>query len=149
MEKNDFLRWTVLTALVAVGCGDPQGTAYFPPEDGGDDAAVSDGDLDAQLPSFDIPPPPPPPPTDGGGVGMCPASCNTNMDCMPCYSPGEMGNYCCVSNLCIFMTGTCSATPPPPPPPGGDGGTPGPDGGTPGPDGGGPDGGTDGGGGLG
>lgn len=43
-------------------------------------------------------------------MSMCPSSCRTNADCNPCLGAGEMGNYCCISNLCLFMTGACSMT---------------------------------------
>ena len=48
--------------------------------------------------------------------GQCPASCATNTDCDRCRAPGETGNYCCISGLCLYMTGACGVTP--------DGGTP-------------------------
>ncbi len=89
------------------------------------------------------------PPVDSGPVdtgtssgGVCPASCAVSTDCDPCWHAGEarMGNnYCCVSGLCIFRTGTCDTVPPPTDGgtgTGGDGGGPGLDagGGGPSPD---------------
>lgn len=46
-------------------------------------------------------------------VAMCPSRCDTPSDCAPCYAPGETGNYCCMSNLCIFTPGTCPDAGPP------------------------------------
>jgi hypothetical protein len=40
-------------------------------------------------------------------AGMCPPSCGTTADCAPCHTAGDPGNYCCISNLCLYMTGAC------------------------------------------
>ncbi|MFO0630923.1 MAG: hypothetical protein U0325_35580 [Polyangiales bacterium] len=43
-------------------------------------------------------------------VGSCPTSCSVSTDCTSCATPGETGTYCCVSGLCIYMSGsTCNA----------------------------------------
>jgi hypothetical protein len=63
---------------------------------------------------------------------MCPPSCTTNLDCNPCRTAGDPANYCCLSGLCIYMSGMCPDSPPPPPPGGmGDGGMGMTDGGVP------------------
>jgi hypothetical protein len=40
-------------------------------------------------------------------AGMCPSSCRNESDCAPCRTPGDPGNYCCISGLCLYMTGAC------------------------------------------
>lgn len=59
---------------------------------------------------------PPPPdrstPPDTSTPGMCPASCRADGDCNPCATPGDPGNYCCISGLCLYMTGACMAPAP-------------------------------------
>ena len=40
-------------------------------------------------------------------AGMCPSSCRTESDCAPCRTAGDPGNYCCISGLCLYMTGAC------------------------------------------
>ncbi len=52
-------------------------------------------------------------------MGMCPSQCRTSADCNPCNTPGDQGNYCCISNLCLYMSGAC-----PTPTDGGTGPTP-------------------------
>ncbi len=54
---------------------------------------------------------------DRGG-GDCPASCTTSAECDPCRTADtpDTVRYCCISGLCVSMTGSCSV--------GGDGGTP-------------------------
>jgi len=43
-------------------------------------------------------------------TGMCPSSCSSSSQCAVCATPGESGTYCCVSGLCIYMSGsTCNA----------------------------------------
>lgn len=53
------------------------------------------------------------PPRDTGNGGVCPPSCQTAADCNPCRSPGDPAgsNYCCMSGLCLFMSGTCAPPP--------------------------------------
>jgi hypothetical protein len=72
-----------------------------------------------------------PRPPDTSMPGMCPSSCSSDGQCGGCATPGDPGNYCCISGLCLYMTGACAA--------------PVPDGGGAGGDGGGGDGGGDGG----
>jgi len=50
------------------------------------------------------------PPPDLGNSGICPPSCQTASDCNPCRSPGDPpgSNYCCMSGLCLFMSGVCA-----------------------------------------
>jgi hypothetical protein len=38
---------------------------------------------------------------------MCPSSCRAESDCAPCRTPGDPGNYCCISGLCLYMSGAC------------------------------------------
>ncbi len=42
---------------------------------------------------------------------ICPSSCAVSADCDPCRAPGDPveSRYCCISGLCIFMTGSCVA----------------------------------------
>ncbi len=40
-------------------------------------------------------------------AGMCPSSCRAESDCAPCRTAGDPGNYCCISGLCLYMTGAC------------------------------------------
>ncbi len=40
-------------------------------------------------------------------AGMCPSSCRAESDCAPCRTPGDPGNYCCISGLCLYMSGAC------------------------------------------
>ena len=79
--------------------------------------------------------------TDHGGTMACPSSCSADDNCAPCRTSTDPASlrYCCLSGLCISMTGACPTTM-------GGGGT---DGGGGGGDGGGGDGGGgDGGGGA-
>lgn len=119
------LRRLALALLVtsAAACGDDAMTA-FPEEDASD----QDG------PSFDLPA------TDNGAVDtgttdrgtatdtpvirdrgasettICPASCAASAECDPCRTDDTPSTvqYCCISGLCVSMTGMCPA--------GGDGG---------------------------
>jgi hypothetical protein len=103
----------VVTALGA--CSDDTMTA-FPEEDASDQDA----------PSFDIPATDTgsdtgatdrgtgtdrPPPRDNGGAetSICPASCAASAECDPCRTPDTPSTvqYCCISGLCVSMTGTC------------------------------------------
>ena len=60
--------------------------------------------------------------TDTGSPGMCPASCSNDGQCSPCAAPGETGNYCCISGLCLYMSGASAAPAPDRGTPAGDGG---------------------------
>jgi len=40
-------------------------------------------------------------------AGMCSSSCCAESDCAPCPTPGDPGNYCCISGLCLDTTGAC------------------------------------------
>ncbi len=53
------------------------------------------------------------PPPDTGSGGVCPPSCQTERDCDPCRAPGDPAgsNYCCMSGLCLFMSGVCAPPP--------------------------------------
>jgi hypothetical protein len=79
---------------------------------------------DRSMPPADTTPPPPDRSVapDAVSPGMCPSSCRADGDCNPCATPGDPGNYCCISGLCLYMTGACKAPAP-------DGGTTSPDGG--------------------
>ena len=162
MRGTVFLRFVLLGSLLVGCGDDPvpSFTPEDVSEEGVEDASDDTGFPDFDVPEFDNPTPPdltsppdqstppadrsvtpdqstPPPdrsvtPTDNPPAGMCPASCRADGDCNPCATPGDPGNYCCISGLCLYMTGACMAPAP-------DGGTAPADGGG---DGGG-DGGTD------
>ena len=61
--------------------------------------------------------------TDRGTVMACPSSCGSDIDCDPCRTASDPSTvrYCCLSGLCISMTGVCPGGMTMPP--GGDGGT--------------------------
>lgn len=61
--------------------------------------------------------------TDRGGPVACPSSCGSDIDCNPCrtFSDPDSIRYCCLSGLCISMTGACPSGMMMPPG-GGDGG---------------------------
>ncbi len=48
-------------------------------------------------------------PTDRGGPVACPSSCTADLDCDPCRTSSDPSTvrYCCLSGLCISMTGVC------------------------------------------
>ena len=58
---------------------------------------------DRSTPADTTPPPPGPLDARRHGLGMCPASCRADGDCNPA-TPGDPGNYCCISGLCLYMT---------------------------------------------
>ncbi len=39
----------------------------------------------------------------------CPPSCMTNADCASCSVPGDPGQFCCISGLCLYSTMACGA----------------------------------------
>ena len=47
--------------------------------------------------------------TDRGGPVACPSSCGSDIDCNPCRTSSDPATvrYCCLSGLCISMTGVC------------------------------------------
>ena len=47
--------------------------------------------------------------TDRGPLMICPSSCVTDVDCNPCRTSADPPSirYCCLSALCISMTGMC------------------------------------------
>jgi len=49
-------------------------------------------------------------PTPDRGGGDCPASCTTSAECDPCRTADtpDTVRYCCISGLCVSMTGSCS-----------------------------------------
>lgn len=143
-------RSLLISALLALGCGSPEGDGFTVDPD----AAVGDDVTDdfGAPPTFDVQPldrgqppqddgvrPPvdvsrpdvqaimdtgfPTADTGGGTGGVCPASCATSADCDPCWRTGEMrvGEYCCSMGLCIYSSMTCGSTTTPPGG-GGDGG---------------------------
>lgn len=67
--------------------------------------------------------------TDRGSPMACPSSCGTDLDCNPCRTSSDPDTvrYCCLSGLCISMTGVCPSGMPMPGTDGG--GAPGSDGG--------------------
>jgi hypothetical protein len=163
MRGTVFLRLVFLGVMLA-GCGDDP-VPSFTPEDVAEEEGVDASDdigSDFDVPEFDLPSQPdqpappdltsppdttppadrsmPPdttrPPPDSAPMGMCPASCRADGDCNPCATPGDPGNYCCISGLCLYMTGACMAPPP-------DGGSSGGDAGDSGGGGGGDTGGAD------
>jgi len=153
MRGTVFLRFVLLGSLLAgcgddpVPSFTPEDVSEESAEDASDDTVLPDFDVpefDNQTPPDLTPPrdrstpppdrsvtpdaPTPPPdrsvaPPDNPPAGMCPASCRADGDCNPCATPGDPGNYCCISGLCLYMTGACMA----PAPDGGSG--PGADGG--------------------
>ena len=140
MQSRGFL--PMLVVLASVAACSSGGDNTFPSEDTGvqqdatvddaEDADVEDvidiGFIEPDIQPIDVPgiedtgigtnPPDAGfPETDTGTAssGVCPAACGTSTDCDPCWGSGEahMGNnYCCVSGLCIFRTGTCDSTTP-------------------------------------
>jgi hypothetical protein len=75
--------------------------------------------------------------TDHGSPVACPSSCGSDVDCNPCRTSSDPDTvrYCCLSGLCISMTGVCpSGMPMGGPDGGGGGGDGGADGGLPGAD---------------
>ncbi|MDO9015498.1 MAG: hypothetical protein Q8S73_13800 [Deltaproteobacteria bacterium] len=48
----------------------------------------------------------------GSGPIACPSSCGTDLDCNPCRTSSDPDSvrYCCLSGLCISMTGICPST---------------------------------------
>ncbi|MDB4928646.1 MAG: hypothetical protein JWM10_1130, partial [Myxococcaceae bacterium] len=43
------------------------------------------------------------------GAAVCPSSCGADVDCGPCRTSSDPDSvrYCCLSGLCISMTGVC------------------------------------------
>ncbi len=139
MFTTRLLRSLFIASLLSMGCGDSGATGGdFPPEDGSTDADPGDGGA----PTFDVPPldtgtveiDTGTRPVDtgvrpvdtgmtsvdtgvrdtGGGGGMCPSSCATASQCSPCRDPSDPPGsmYCCISGLCLYMSGSCpSGTP--------------------------------------
>ena len=50
-------------------------------------------------------------PVDRGTSTVCPASCGASAECDPCRTTDTPPTvaYCCISGLCVSMTGTCPA----------------------------------------
>lgn len=67
--------------------------------------------LDVARPPVDAPAPLDTAPPDAPDVvvGMCPSSCARDTECLPCLTPSDPGGYCCISGLCLYMTGACPA----------------------------------------
>lgn len=141
MQRSSFLRALSLCLGVLVGCGADDPSMAFPE----DDAQVEDGamvEVDAgEVPSFDVPGMDRGNPTldvgtdrgggpvdtgsvstDRGTVMACPSACSADIDCDPCRTSTDPSTvrYCCLSGLCISMTGVCPGGMMMPP---GDGGT--------------------------
>ena len=47
-----------------------------------------------------------------GAVLMCPSACSRDLDCDPCRTSSDPVSvrYCCLSGLCISMSGVCPST---------------------------------------
>ncbi len=67
-------------------------------------------------PPVDVSPPDAPAPVDASlpdvpdvVVGTCPSTCARDNECLPCLTPGDPGNYCCISGLCLYNLSVCSA----------------------------------------
>lgn len=105
----------LVTALGA--CSDDTMTA-FPEEDASPqedapafDIPTTDTGFDAGTDRGSIPDTTPP--RDRGSVEttVCPASCGASSECDPCRTSDTPSTveYCCISGLCVSMTGTCPA----------------------------------------
>lgn len=103
----------VVTALGA--CSDDTMTA-FPEEDANAqedaptfDVPVTDAGFDAGTDRGTVTDTTPP--RDRGSVEttVCPASCGASSECDPCRTSDTPSTvqYCCISGLCVSMTGTC------------------------------------------
>ncbi len=152
MRASNFLRAVLFGALLAGCGDTQGPSTFIPDDADQDAAVDNDVPEDFGMPpTFDVPvddPPPPdvpatidtpattdtpaatdrvtpvdnPPPRDSAPPGMCPSSCRSDSECNPCVTPGDPGNYCCISGLCLYMTGACMPPAPDGGPPGGDGG---------------------------
>jgi hypothetical protein len=136
MQRSSFLRALSLCLVVIVGCGADDPSMVFPEDDAAVDADGTVVEMDAgALPSFDVPvadvgnPTPDrgtptvdtgtdrgntvvdtgSTSTDRGTVMACPSSCGSDLDCNPCRTSSDPSSvrYCCLSGLCISMTGAC------------------------------------------
>lgn len=148
MRASHLLRLGLIFGLLGA-CGDSGGDAFPPEQDGSatedaptfdvptmDSGVVDTGTVDRGAPvdngRVDRGPTP-----DRGG-GDCPASCTASAECDPCRTADtpDTVQYCCISGLCVSMTGACNVpgdVPPGDSTPGdaSEGGTPGGDGGDP------------------
>lgn len=135
--SSSLLRTFVAAALFSIGCGDSVGSEFPPETDGSteDTGELLDSGpsptFDVPTTPIDsgVPPrldagnprdtgnpiprdtgnPNPPQDTGGGGGGVCPSSCAVAADCNPCRDPSDPpgSTYCCVSGLCLYMSGMC------------------------------------------
>ena len=114
-RRAPFLRLALV--LTALGACSEDAAMSFPEEDASDqdaptfDVPTTDTGLDAG--------------TDRGAATdtpardraatettICPASCGASADCDPCRTADTPSTvqYCCLSGLCVSMTGTCPAS---------------------------------------
>lgn len=139
MEQRSFLRVSGLSLLLLVGCGSDPMASTFPDDDASADADNDTGATDdSTSPVFDIPRSDTgtqfdvPPGTDAGtdrgmptdrvtttdtgsdtSTTTCPMSCSSNSECGGCRGPSDPpgSTYCCMSGLCLYMSGVCMDTP--------------------------------------
>ena len=120
------LRLAFVFAALGACSGDETDRSAFPDEDASaDDAPLGFDVQSADAPRADAAADRGPVTTDRGFADrgasettVCPASCTASADCNPCRTADTPStvSYCCISGLCVSMTGTCPASP-------GDGGT--------------------------
>lgn len=119
-RAHHLLRLGLIFGLLGA-CGDDTSNAFPPESDASttedvptfdvpqmDTGAVDTGTVDRGSPTdtqrVDRGPTP-----DRGG-GDCPASCTTSAECDPCRTADtpDTVQYCCISGLCVSMTGACN-----------------------------------------
>lgn len=119
IRATSFLRLGLVVCALGACSEDPENS--FPPES---DASAED----TSSPMFDVPTDlgtsttdrgttdrgnttERPPAVDRGG-GDCPASCTTSAQCDPCRTADtpDSVQYCCISGLCVSMTGSCTVS---------------------------------------
>lgn len=119
LSRTAFQRLSLALLVMTLGaCGDDP-TTSFPEEDATpqDDAPAfdiptTDTGFDAGTdrgPGTDTQPP-----RDRGTAtetSICPSSCGASSECDPCRTSDTPSTvqYCCISGLCVSMTGTCPA----------------------------------------
>jgi len=119
LPRTAFRRLGLALLVTTLGaCGDDPTTA-FPEEDATPqedapafDIPTTDTGFDAGTdrgPGVDTQPP-----RDRGNpteTTVCPSSCGASSECDPCRTSDTPSTvqYCCISGLCVSMTGTCPA----------------------------------------
>ena len=136
MQATNILRAFPLCLGLLMGCGGNDPSMSFPEDDAAavdetatiDDAGTPTFDVGSRdsgtTPVFDIPVTDrgstttdtgtstdrgTVTPTDRGTVMACPSACTADVDCDPCRTSSDPSTvrYCCLSGLCISMTGAC------------------------------------------